>query len=868
MSRSRSEALLFAILFVLLLLGLWSWQGGSATAVPMAATSADAPSIAESAQEPEEPRQPVDASGTATGSVRQRVVVAELGGDLAQLELRVVDAVTGQPVPRALVGWVGDDTMRALQQDPSLRPMRWGWEREAETIASSISQTVAADEFGIAKVLLTTKSTVFARDPAGGRYGEISCDEHERSPPGGLELRVSAATDLEVRVLDHHGRPLPGMPVGFAEFDRKGALVGFRPLARLGVSRAPDGIATIRRVDGWRERQRAIPEGSLRVVAMVPGLLGEGAVLDFEQWKGEPLELRVPPFASMRIVFDPRVTAIPKDQQVVIRALQDGAGVSLRLTETMHDGVARFPFVPLDQPVSMQAAAMGAGLQVQVRTPAVAGADAEYVLGPRDDQVVRSGQLLDDHGAVLADTQVRFAMKCGGKETGGELRTDADGRFGALLGALRLAPEIDSFTIEVVGGGASGLRAVLDGGRLLAGERDLGVIRLGADPVMVAGQVRVDGVAARPDGENHIERWRESENGVDGEWVEWRRKALRIDSDGRFVLRTACEPGRYRLCVTGGDYQRLPPIEFQVGKKDLVVDLHRGSSFVVTAIVPDGFFGSLQATLHGASGVASEDAVVRVKGRENLSRRQQFVMSTLPDGDYRLSLWLPGFPDPLAVVDGVRVPGVARDARLRDIDLRERLLVQQLMVHDDRRQAMSQREVLLLASPLSEGGAVATLPYDTRGRRVVLPGPHSLMVGARGYRPQTVLGDGMPLTVVLERWPRVELVIDGVPALPDGWKVQFALKSPSSGDGRTFRGPAGMDQLRNLIAPPMVFAAPEDGRVSLSIGDEPHRLLARLVKGERKVDLALPELWVLPGPRSVAITLPAEPFEQAFAEVR
>ena len=771
--------------------------------------------------------------------------------DARWLTVTIVDGSTQQPVAGADVAWLDATTWtRAAGLTEEQRRMM---SLEPERLARAFGWRSRSGADGSVRIHLQVRGTlVFAS--AEGRYGETRFWP-DRLPSAGARVVLSPDKALCVHVLTAGGAPATTVPVKLEPRDPSNGTVvgGDRPTDRNGsVTFAHvQQIAVLHH--GAREGQRA---EHLQVEIAIPGLGVEPVLVPADSPPAD-VEITLPPTGRVRarIVFDG--APIPGEHHVRLHAGPKGSSDGQNRAwyrPVDADGWARFDCVPLGATFYLGGSRTW---DLELVGPTVADQEVAATFDLAGEIIALAGRVLDADGRPVADEDLNADFHCDGMSGGLFVRTDAGGRFLCALvhpdraDAIRLT----RFSIERMQPGSARERATATPCELRIGRNDLGDLRLAALPLVVGGRLEFAGTKGRPPN-LLVERFTENRSGAPT-WQLVSDQRTAFPDDDHFEVRAAVEQGRFRLRVVATDCLPVEPIEFELGRPDLVVALRRGTPLLAHVRLPDGIRGEQLLVALRADGpaalVATDDEtleqqrdLLRAWPRHADDGAVDYRWTALADGSYTLALEAPGFAEPLFVLRDVAVPEPeGGDARLRDLDLRDQIGA--LHVHVTVDPQLADSNELMIALPQPQTPATTWQGVTLHPGDQVLPVPKhpiDLLVVRELARPVELRAVVDRVDVTLEAWPTVDVRVLGAEALPAATNLYLSAelvdpdpRSDESYQVRTAYGVSNGGQLAALLRPPP-SAPVKDGIAALRLAGGLHRLRA-FVKAGKHVRSAL-----------------------------
>ncbi len=313
------------------------------------------------------------------------------------------------------------------------------------------------------------------------------------------------------------------------------------------------------------------------------------------------------------------------------------------------------------------------------------------------------------------------------------------------------------------------------------GEHDLGTLVVTEPPLVVAGELLFD---SQPQGSPlHVLCEAEA---ADGSWSLLHEVVVPLDGSPSFEVREFTQAKNVRVTVRADRHVLAPaPVVVRTGTEDLRLVMQRGVNLRARVLAPAAYAQAITCRAVREDGAALPATSANLDQAELRGHAElvdfdglatQYLWPALPPGSYRVEVLVPGVATPVALVSGVRVQdGVAPDARLDPIDLRERTRMLTVAIEGPFRGPR----------PITDGGAVAfptgqrggaqqgteqrTLPgllFDAQGRAqlAVGPDPVDVIVAVPGFRiwRATAVTESL-LVVQLE--PRLEVPFRLAPRL-------------------------------------------------------------------------------------------------------
>ncbi|MDO8349438.1 MAG: hypothetical protein Q7T30_04345, partial [Planctomycetota bacterium] len=855
----------------------------------------------------------VEATGPVADSDAVRAAVATatdqrvpFPDDAVWIEVRVVDKASGEAVPDATVTWTDQTTQERITKDTSLSPEDRNWlRRDQEKQSLLYGWQATSDSKGMVRVHLTEQTFVIARHEK--RYGTLQLQKNTVPPKDGYRVELEPDIEVLVQVLDAHGQPAVGVPIGVTQNDAQGTLVQMWRWEPIAITRAPDGIAVLRHMQDVRAEAKR--DGNVfaqwRTRTFLPGYEDPGVVFSIDAPTSEPIVLRLPPCGSVRVRAELHGAPLALVKTIRLAERRNNAnergGMQMwmmqrasRTRPTDEQGWARFDHMPLGATYQATANVMSGYMTKEFKGPMTQDQEVTVLLAVGDDQMLLTGRLVDEQQAVLADREFTLNVRGQWNEQGTTFRSDAQGRFLVFLGQFdkdrqqRGRPGMD---MEMgPGGGAPRVVIVLRQPGLLlqadlskrefrAGLQDAGDVVMKPGALVVAGRlVTGDGPCKLPV-QPAVERHEVVQGRPEPRWRAQRDFQYVKGEDGHFEYRGDAAPGRYRLRFNSNNHLPVEPIEFAIGTKDLVVRIDTGAALAASVLLPKDSPDGLRAVLT-AEGAAPKpfDAQSWRQGSDRLATqpwsreegRYQLQWGSIPPGTYTLDLQLWGGNSPLLTIGSVVVPPPqGGDSRLVDIDLRSLVRIATIRLFDDSGKPLDNYGgVFFLAGQDAEK---EWLGYDVQGPETKLllrPQPLDLLVGKRGYRPLMIQCAGAVTDAKLDPWPTVDLLFDGLPELPKDVTLSARLAPRDQRDAK-YRSMWDEGDRTELLGAPRSSTKVEHGRARVPIGDGPHDAKVSVGSQRRSVGVELARGEpVLPDTQRFGVVVPTAALQQALDKLK
>ena len=885
--KTKPLPLLCALAAVVLLLSGWWWQLGD-EAAPMPVESPPvaneaAPTVAEPANtgalEPER-----SAAVDATAPTPKAAATATF-------DILVVDAATRQPVADVEAFWSDATTRERVKQLPK-EQARELWD-SAERMAQQFGRSARSDRDGRLRVVADKQGChVFAR--AGDRYGELAIYANSSPPEGGHRLLLARDEQLRVRVLDALGQPAERVRLGLSFGTEPSS--GVNPSYDTYAATDAEGMATLAHLQQLRRNRRGLDANHATTGCMVgiaiPGMPANPVVVAPGQpLPTEPIELRLPPTASLRVRCT--VAGAPMHGLDRVRVHEGPKGDSNAHNRGIDervddDGWAWFRWLPADVPLFAKPSGMNVSFFQPVDVPALAiGEVRELRIDFANEAIVLRGRLLDPAGVPMANESLMVEYGIGGGGGSVSMLTDDRGVFLHVV-AKKLKSDAETWPLtrfELMPFGRRELRFALPPRELRAGINELGDLHFGGEPLVCAG--RLDGYERKRYGADLVLERQETDRRTGAlSWRPLEQPKFGLGEGGVFMARGRVEPGRYRLRITAREYLPVAPIEFALGQGDLVVPLREAASLQVECLLPaDTDASHLVLDLVGGparSWIPEDDDNHgppadnrRGEPSQNRDDAATYRWSAVEPGTYTLRVTLRGSAEPVLEVAEVAVPRPAGGVpRLEPLDLRVAMRHVDLQLLDARGQdATMGAKVFLLPHPdpqrwsgtrLSSQPAKLLLPM--RAQSILVLGDHS--------RPTTVVvpADVLEFVVRVEPGPRVEITLADPAGIPEGLQLYVHAQPPVSRRTGTYllrdggsRQAGGLHSLFHPEGSSVVLRRGAPVGTVAVVDDGPSTLMVYLQRGERSRGLGRVTPKEVVAGASVTITLDAAEVAAAAA---
>ena len=781
-----------------------------------------------------------DASASASATERTTPTGAEPIPAAAEwLTIAVVDAATQRPIANAEVWWYHPATGRRIRNLPVAERRRL--QGDTAAIAERFGWRTRSDSEGNARIALDERGAAFVLARSGELYG-VSPFVREPRPAGGHVLELARDRTLTIRVLDAEGAPARGVPLALRQLSNANRSGGATKHGLVTDERGECVVPHAQEMTAleWGP-DKGKPVPTLEVTVRVPKLVVDPVLVDAQPLPDDPVEVRLPPTGRLvvRPTFEGR--AIPRlDELMLLPAgVETLARIRSEWTQPVEaDGRVRFEHVPLGATFLIGRHQW----HVEIDGPTSTETSVERAVDFAEHVYAISGRLQNPGGSPLTEDSVRgecLIEKSDGKMSSIDstrLKPDTDGRFLWFLWNTpnARASRIHSIDFRWQRTEASPLRTTVAVQGLRRGRNELGDVRLGIEPRVVAGRIVLEGGEPRHtravvqrlvvDGSDDGSDWRN----VDG-----LQSVIHRDT-WTFEVRGTVEPGRYRVWFDGLDHLPVEPIEFVPGRDDLVVRIVRGHQIQIELLLPTGVTPVMLRTALTAAtsvGLAHDGTALEVDGfrdpMQALAITYREGSGTVrweraPAGTFRLEIRSRATGELLHAIDDVVVPPPdGDDPRLRQIDLRravERLHVN-LGTGPDGGELGRPVIAFVLPQP-SDGPWHGTSTWEDELTIAVRPVAHDVLITDGIHRPSTLRGVRDSAEAALRPWPVAELALSNAPPLPAGsaWLARTnEAEHPDS--ARSYRTGRRRGSLRGRLNPPRRLVAFVDGRARVAVAD-------------------------------------------------
>ncbi len=775
-----------AVVAVLVLGGvLWLILGGG-TAPPVPAgppaprEKPDSVPPKPSSQAPARPR-PTKEKETAARETapprRKKLAVppSKVPGPKTGWKVLVVKKKTGKPVPGAQVLVLDTSTVK----DPArlMREAATGGFSKIETFMEQFGRSFLADSKGVAWIppIENVRMGALVAARKEGLWGLLPF-RPSLTPP--LKIEVSPVQEILVQVVDQEGKPVAGVPVGLGVSQG-----GFRYFPMRGVTEGPKGIVRFRHIGILFRGQGGSAKGL--VALLVPMKKPASKEFDPKDLPRTLLVLTLPP--TGKVVVYVRGPKGPVPDGTALAALspapEEGKekprfpippGAQEAPIAPVEGGKAVFPFVGLGLTLQVMVnktpknmpMMRGKPQIVKGTGPVAPGQTVTFHVSLTQKETLLAGRLLLPSGKPASETTLTVSLKTKEENissfSSSMLRTDKDGRFRFPLeeGKFHGGKRTLSFLLGKEKGGRI-LKAQVDLGRdFFPGVNDLGDIRLGAPPVLVAGRV-VD-ASGKPIQGATIQVFQKQYFGENKERSAWewvRAYPTPSDAKGNFLVLGEAKAPELKVTASKQGWFQEKDVLASPGTEGLLLVLRKGGAVKATFLTDPGVplkdLG-MKLISHGRE----EERTIRFPQKKKTSA----VWTGLPPGTYDLKVSFPYTGQPLVEIEGILVEGgkEAGDPRLKGIDLRGKIRVLNLEIVDEKGRGIT-NVWLKWGKDFHQG------TWYRKGSPLLLGSEEgrTLWITASGYKPKKIQTGEGDVKVVLERGYKIRLVYTGEAPLPE-----------------------------------------------------------------------------------------------------
>ena len=590
---------------------------------------------------------------------QQPITTPAEGGD----EVRVLDAVSGEPIPGADV-WVLTGNTSGSGAIPTA-PV----EAEVEDFVRRRGKRYQADDSGVARVEKTGEFTVIH-----ARHGALSRTRAFRGTEPPFLLELVAWPKLRVRAVNPEGRPVAGIPL------RVG--IKSEPTYRWRLLRTTDasGVANFSLELLGLD---ALPTEPIAVVAdiMATQLPQVAFAAGLASIPSEPVGLALPPLGQLHVEIEGeapgegcftylRLSDLPDFRR---NPADDPRFAIARLS--IASGKTTYPHVELDRQVSVMTDGYPGAIELEAEGdgPTTGSPATTLILTKSTKLPLLSGRLLTTAGESLGaiGIKLRLGWVRGEHTSTFELaaETGTDGRFEALVpeGWHERDELLLSTVASTPGSAIEGqcARAKIPGP--ITGPRDLGDLRFADLPVLAQG--RILDQTGQPLLDVLIDA-RERQGEERDPWFEQVGDPCE-SKDGEFTIFGECDGKLIALVARKSGYVMnqgsplVPP-----GTRGITINLTLAGSVTGSFQNPNELVRQARLRLLSETARSADSLNLLPEPYAMAARNGEFHFFDLLPGRYTFLVSSPGGRE-LARFEGLEVEGgsVCRDPRLQRIDL-------------------------------------------------------------------------------------------------------------------------------------------------------------------------------------------------------
>jgi len=687
------------------------------------------------------------------------------------IEVEIVRADDGEPVPHARVSWW-----------PIAAPLS-GTEEFRTWLSSN---TVEAHESSAVRLQADRQGRVWVSDSDLGfvvvartaeLWGYASFGLDIKGP---AQVRLAADLDVRVQVVDEQGRPVAGVPVALRE--RRGAAHTDHITAR---TDEPQGLAVLRHARPFL--QRTAGSSPVFVVA-VPGIFDPPVErpIDLQHSSPQILKLVLPPTGSCEVVVgDPSGEPILGEVRVHLRFAPRGSDSrpeSAPPGETFlsgEGGRVLFEHVALGRDLVGAVTHHRALSSEEIRGPGPtrAGERVQLRAGLGSDLAIWRGRLLDPSGAALGSATAFARLEATDPDSQFEgtagawtVRTAEDGRFSVVTVPIAQRPErlvVAVYALSDRGVPVSVARvpAPADVG---AGARELGDFLLRELPVVVEGEV-VDARGEPVAGATVMPTLHVAADAPQPAVVRWppRHNFMLTDRSGRFELRGEVPSVQIALAARKGGLTG-EPLVVTTGARGVRLVLEPGGVIEGRVLLDPDVLDTPILVEVALVGPAPKVAVRPGEGPSRLGADGRFAVLGLAPGMYAVRIVHEATARELGTVSGVAVASgeTTRDPRLDPLDLRRASRFVELTLVDEWGTPVPGARVFSRPSGDVQAGWLCTQAPGGRVKVLADARPLDVSIAASGFLTKELEGVDGAQRVMLSRAGQLRFQIAAGLSLP------------------------------------------------------------------------------------------------------
>ena len=695
-----------------------------------------------------------------------------------------------------------------------------------------------------------------------------------------ITLSLTPPTLIAVEVVDDQGNPVAGAPVAIR------ARSNFGPTSMVKASTDAQGKADLEVIDLLRifasddsSMTSYLGETEFYVALEVLAPTPVEAWISFDRLPTTPIQLVMPECGQVGVeVLDKDGVRSTKKYMIGLSIYDPSQAeeieaqpllqeqVSEYLIKFTSKGAARFSLVAFDQQLQAKVTSQDEEFVATLvkSGPVRDGGLVVFRLSPEGPYPSFSGRIVNTEGAAAPklefSTQLRRTGSFKDSHEGGQLKTDADGRFSMTLDHMPVAGDNLQWTITLAATRKKPARSVsVDlSGYLEVQLHELGDLVIGEPTFLASGRVLDPDGAPLAGAYVSVESIDFDRELTGGEYWNPTSVMTSTDFEGNFILRGNLDDSRHRATVK--NYEFFPATQqFEIGATDL--ELRMGNAWLVQGqiILDDGIDATeLEVVLSDVD-----------QGLRSLDYSQ--YMSLQLDGSFQFdeqsvgpkTLTLRSQADILYSKDITLGPaGGAMD--LEPIDLTGQFHSIVLHVKDEEGEYIYGA----WAASLDE----VTLGWTSGEPMVLLSKTPSidLKVSARDYGMVYLKNISGEHEVTLPPGHRVKLVVDNAPSLRMGFSVMIFL-TPVAGEGQLEPNPNQGNMV--FLGPPFGGATTvplpgiyEVGAQIVDLGGAATGSDTRVPVGDGN-NLATIEVLDQSTPQIIHLTLPQKDLDEAMEKM-
>jgi hypothetical protein len=705
----------------------------------------------------------------------QRIEADDVGGEKA-LTFRVVMGEESKPVAGAAVFFLQDGDMDREQVQ------EMGMDRlDPHVMFRTFGQEGLTDENGICQLRWSGKE--------GAAFSELDEMQSDMGLTGEAEdgvitLKMVEATGVTVRVVDAVGKAVVGAPVSLRVQTEGGGFDGGMEMTLFTrPTEAPDGVIQFSDVSGLMTFDHD-PDPDYQVRLEVPGLVLVSEQVKISESRQE-VTLVMPAVGGLKIEVvneaGARVEADGKVELIASGVANHNSGgrfrpdVAIHLEGEITQGVATFPMIGLEKKMRAEVhiPALGMDWKQDIQGPTHAGHVAELQIVAPSTPLIRGRFLLPDGKPAVRRRGLLTLQNLDGRHMENwSFRTDSEGRFLHQVNENYLGKEYLLFLTCHAGLERSYVRAI-DGPQLLdKSDLDLGDIHL------EQAYRNIKGRCVNPDGVG-VGGFRLLAQRADGIGT-----GVTVNEDGSFQFQATF---RSKTTVSADRWQQsdwvLPePVEVEVDGEEVELIFFPAGSIVGRVEIPEEVFAQSLTVYAVETNPSNAWAPSGAKPSPSKFHGEvtpitgDFVIQGLNRGTYNFELTGPS-STLLAELEGIQVEfgAAASDPRLNPLRYQDSIHQVKLNLVN----ANGKRVLNAQATYYRKGEYVGSV-HDGYGElecEYPYPEQTSLLLTARGYRPQWVDGTLTDQSITMDAGLKIKLQCTAMPDVNQGKEtVELMLK--------------------------------------------------------------------------------------------